>query len=97
MLGPAAFLRGGDALARGIAQDALFPGRSRGSGGRRGAWRSRGGSAASELTLDMIDLRLNLVAFPFQMTQSVLEYGVILIRFSSCHKLSPGQYIMEVN
>lgn len=96
MLGPAPFLSRGDTLARSVAQHTFLPGRGGGIRLSTRCNRSHRGSSASKLAQDMIDLRLNFIAFPFQMAERIFEYGAIIIRLSSCHELSRRQYIMEV-
>src|SRR5579863_2445791 len=95
MFGPAALLRGGNALAGRFAENTFPAGLGRGD--RRGGGRRGGGRGpASELAANMLDLRLNFVALLLEMTQSVLEYGGVLIRFSSCHGFSLAHYIMDI-
>src|SRR5580692_4189626 len=94
MLCPAALLRGGDALARGFAQNAFLAGLCR-TGGRR-IRRCRGiDSPDSQLPSHMVDLSLNLIALPLKMPQRILENRSILIYFASRHDFSLAHYIME--
>ena len=64
--------------------------------GRPDRSRRGGGLPTAKLADEMIDLGLNFVAFLFQVTKCILEYGAVLIRFSSCHEFSHRHYIMEV-
>jgi hypothetical protein len=92
MFGPAAFLRGCDTLAGRFAENAFFA--RLGTGRWQGCVRSVL-SAASKLAANVIDLGLNFLALLLEMTQGVLKYSSVLIRFTSSHEIPPAHYIME--
>jgi len=87
MLGPAALLSRGNALARPFAEYAFLAEYGRGIPGLGGV-DPGGGCMSPELTDYVIDLRLDFVAFPLKMMQRIFQYRRIPIRFSSCHLIA---------
>ena len=98
MFGPALFLRGGNALARGGTQDTPFARR----GGCRCGCRCCGrgcrnaGDFLPELLANVFYLALNLRGFFLEMMKRVFEDTRILDRFRNWHEFSLRHYIMKI-